>query len=66
VIAQEAYLSTGSHDFSEPALPLVVAKITIGEDAFVGRALLFCRAYDRHARDRGSMFLSSPMMCPPM
>jgi len=36
VIAQEAYLSTGSHDFSEPALPLVVAKITIGEDAFVG------------------------------
>lgn len=36
VIAQEAYLSTGSHDFSDPALPLVVAKITIGEDAFVG------------------------------
>lgn len=36
VVAQEAYLSTGSHDFSDPALPLVVAKITIGEDAFVG------------------------------
>lgn len=36
VIAQEAYLSTGSHDFSDPALPLVVAKITIGQDAFVG------------------------------
>ncbi|MEO7166292.1 MAG: DapH/DapD/GlmU-related protein [Spartobacteria bacterium] len=36
VVAQEAYLSTGSHDFSTPALPLVVAKITIGEDAFVG------------------------------
>jgi putative colanic acid biosynthesis acetyltransferase WcaF len=36
IIAQEAYLSTGSHDFSLPALPLVTAKITIGEDAFVG------------------------------
>lgn len=35
-VAQEAYLSTGSHEFSDPALPLVVAKITIGEDAFVG------------------------------
>ena len=36
VVAQEAYLSTGSHEFSDPAIPLVVAKITIGEDAFVG------------------------------
>lgn len=36
VVAQEAYLSTGSHDFASPAFPLVVAKITIGEDAFVG------------------------------
>ncbi|MBA3962735.1 MAG: putative colanic acid biosynthesis acetyltransferase [Chthoniobacterales bacterium] len=36
VVAQEAYLDTGSHDFSQPATPLVVAKITIGEDAFVG------------------------------
>jgi len=36
VVAQEAYLSAGSHDFSDPALPLVVAKITIGQDAFVG------------------------------
>jgi len=34
-VAQEAYLSTGSHDFACQALPLVVAKITIGEDAFV-------------------------------
>jgi putative colanic acid biosynthesis acetyltransferase WcaF len=41
VVAQEAYLSTGSHDFSQPACPLVVGKITIGEDAFVGaRALV--------------------------
>ena len=36
IIAQEAYLSTGSHDFTQAALPLVTAKITIGADAFVG------------------------------
>jgi len=36
VVAQEAYLNTGSHDFLQPSMPLVVAKITIGEDAFVG------------------------------
>jgi len=36
VVAQEAYLSTGTHDFSRPDLPLVTAKITIGEDAFIG------------------------------
>lgn len=35
-VAQEAYLDTGSHDFDQPGLPLVAAKITIGEDAFVG------------------------------
>ena len=35
-VAQEAYLSTGSHDFSQPEVPLVTAKITIGEDAFIG------------------------------
>jgi putative colanic acid biosynthesis acetyltransferase WcaF len=35
-VAQEAYLSTGSHDFEQFALPLVTAKITIGDDAFVG------------------------------
>ncbi|HVF70547.1 MAG TPA: DapH/DapD/GlmU-related protein [Chthoniobacterales bacterium] len=35
-VAQEVYLSTGSHDFSSPALPLVTAKITIGADAFIG------------------------------
>ena len=36
IVAQEAYLSTGSHDFNHPARPLVTGKITIGEDAFVG------------------------------
>jgi putative colanic acid biosynthesis acetyltransferase WcaF len=41
-VAQEAYLSTGSHDFSKPEMPLVTAKITIGEDAFIGaRAFIF-------------------------
>src|SRR5258707_7532348 len=36
IVAQEAYLSTGSHDFNHPARPLVTGKITIGEDALVG------------------------------
>ena len=35
-VAQEAYLSSASHDFADPAMPLTVAKITIGEDAFIG------------------------------
>ena len=36
VIAQEAYLCTGTHDLKDPNLPLQVAKITIGQDVFVG------------------------------
>jgi len=35
-VAQEVYLSTGSHDFAASHLPLVTAKITIEEDAFIG------------------------------
>jgi putative colanic acid biosynthesis acetyltransferase WcaF len=35
-IAQETYLSAGTHDFSRRAQPLMIAKITIGEDAFLG------------------------------
>jgi len=35
-VAQEAYLCAGSHNFSHPNLPLITAKLTIGEDAFVG------------------------------
>ena len=35
-IAQEVYLSAGTHDFSQPDLPLVAGRITIGEDAFIG------------------------------
>src|SRR5881275_3134092 len=35
-VAQEVYLSTGTHDFTRPEIPLVTAKITIGEEAFIG------------------------------
>jgi putative colanic acid biosynthesis acetyltransferase WcaF len=35
-VAQEAYLCTGTHDFSQEALPLRTAKITIGAHAFIG------------------------------
>ncbi len=35
-IAQEAYLCTGTHDFSSPALPLQTAPISIGANTFVG------------------------------
>jgi len=35
-VAQEAYLSTGSHDFATPGIPLVTGKISIGEDVFLG------------------------------
>src|SRR4051794_3209241 len=36
IVAQEAYLCTGTHQFDHPALPLITAKITIGADAFIG------------------------------
>ena len=36
IIAQEAYLCTGTHDLVNSNLALQVAKITVGEDAFVG------------------------------
>jgi putative colanic acid biosynthesis acetyltransferase WcaF len=35
-VAQEVYLSTGSHDFSSPNIPLVTAQITVGPDVFIG------------------------------
>lgn len=41
VVAQEAYLSTGSHDFSQAHLPLVTDPIVVRADGFVGaRALV--------------------------
>lgn len=36
VVAQEAYLCTGTHDLNDPKLPLQVAKITLGEEVFIG------------------------------
>jgi putative colanic acid biosynthesis acetyltransferase WcaF len=36
VIAQEAYLCTGTHNFSQPDTPLLTAKITVEAGAFVG------------------------------
>ena len=40
-VAQEAYLCTGSHDFSDPALQLIVKKITVEANAFIGaRAMI--------------------------
>jgi putative colanic acid biosynthesis acetyltransferase WcaF len=35
-VAQEAYLCAGTHDFTDPNLPLVTSKITVGTEAFVG------------------------------
>ena len=35
-VAQEVYLSTGTHDFARPEIPLLTARITIGDDAFIG------------------------------
>ena len=36
VVAQEAYLCTGTHDFADPALPLLTAPIVVGQRAFIG------------------------------
>ena len=35
-VAQHGYLCGGSHDLSRRALPLIVAPIDVGEDAFLG------------------------------
>jgi putative colanic acid biosynthesis acetyltransferase WcaF len=36
VVAQEAYLCTGTHNFEDRNLPLMTGAIEIGADAFVG------------------------------
>jgi putative colanic acid biosynthesis acetyltransferase WcaF len=36
VVAQEAYICTGTHDFDQPGLPLVTDDIHIGRGAFIG------------------------------
>ena len=35
-VAQEAYLCTGTHDFSHKARPLQTGKIVVGQSAFIG------------------------------
>jgi putative colanic acid biosynthesis acetyltransferase WcaF len=39
-IAQEAYLCTGTHDFSDPSLQLITKPITIGKNAFIGARVM--------------------------
>jgi putative colanic acid biosynthesis acetyltransferase WcaF len=36
IVAQEAYLCTGTHDFTHPNRPLLTGKIKIGKMAFIG------------------------------
>ena len=36
VVAQEVYLCTGTHDFSDPGLELITSKVSIGKGAFIG------------------------------
>lgn len=36
VVAQEAYLCTGTHNLNDPNTPLQVAKITVGKEVFIG------------------------------
>ncbi len=36
VVAQDAYLCTGSHDFDNPELPLITQPIRVGKRAFIG------------------------------
>jgi putative colanic acid biosynthesis acetyltransferase WcaF len=36
VVAQEAYLCTGTHDFSDATLPLITSMVFIGKGAFIG------------------------------
>lgn len=40
-VAQEVYLCTGTHDFTDPAFPLKVGPILVGAGAFIGvRAII--------------------------
>ena len=36
VVAQEAYLCTGTHDFDAPGLPLLTQRIVVQRSAFIG------------------------------
>ena len=46
IVAQEAYLCTGTHDLSVPSFPLQTAPIIVGKNAFIGaRAFLLPGIY---------------------
>lgn len=36
VVAQQAYLCGGTHDFNDPEFPLITGEIEIGENTFIG------------------------------
>lgn len=36
IVAQEVYICTGTHDFSDPIRPLQTAPVSIGLDSFIG------------------------------
>lgn len=36
VVAQEVYVCTGTHDFSDPGLELITKKVSIGKGVFIG------------------------------
>ena len=36
MVAQEAYLCTGTHDFHDPSFQLITKPITIGKNSFIG------------------------------
>ena len=46
-IAQEVFLCTGTHDFSDENLQLITKKITIKQNVFIGtRAMIIARRKD--------------------
>lgn len=48
-VAQQVYLCGGTHDFSKRSLPLVVADIIVGEDAFIGARAIVLPGVEIHA-----------------
>jgi len=64
-IAQEAYLSTGSHDFSQPSIPLTASENYHGADAFTAHAHSFTGRDNRRAQ-RHRRVLRRTENVPPM
>ena len=55
-VAQEAYLSTGSHDFSQSGMPLTAARLRSALMLLSEHAHLFCRRDNRRAQRHRRMF----------